>query len=432
MKRYDERILHLLLDKYERSLLYKGENQRNQAIAVPVNRKTLPEYFDETSLEYDRIHSQLLEMEERGYVRLVWKAGKTGHILEKCILETETAPEVYALLHRTSKNEKIAQMLDICREFQGKGQILGGFLAWCEERLTKGESLQGYASIEEPEQFRETCYLMHTIENNQEEIFLREFSIKYFHDSKTAEKSIGHAAALLRDFSGNRTMLHGEGSEAMLDVSMTAEEVLEEFHISKNPGWIMMKGCGRFLIASSDPFCPSGQSNAALDISAFPGGIGISSEDIPFIQWDVQVRPMAVITIENLTSFHRWHDPRYLAIYLGGYHNRAKREFLKQLANSFAAGEEGKREVQYFHFGDTDAGGFKIWKNLCIRTGICFKTYRMDLETFRTYAPYGRELTKHDRGELEKMREDPFFEGQRELFTLMLEKDRKIEQECII
>lgn len=33
MKRYDEKILNRLLDTYESSLLYTGQNQRKQSIA---------------------------------------------------------------------------------------------------------------------------------------------------------------------------------------------------------------------------------------------------------------------------------------------------------------------------------------------------------------------------------------------------------------
>ena len=52
MKRYDEKVLNSLLDKYENSLLYTGQNQRKQSIEFPVKKSTLPEYFDE---EADRV-----------------------------------------------------------------------------------------------------------------------------------------------------------------------------------------------------------------------------------------------------------------------------------------------------------------------------------------------------------------------------------------
>ena len=76
MRRYDEKILGKLLDVYERSLWYSGKNKINRAISMPVSRKTLPEYFDESALQYDVIHQQLEQLEENGYVRLIWKNKK--------------------------------------------------------------------------------------------------------------------------------------------------------------------------------------------------------------------------------------------------------------------------------------------------------------------------------------------------------------------
>lgn len=101
MKRYDEKVLNSLLDKYENSLLYTGRNQRKQSIEFPVKKSTLPEYFDETSMQFEVVHAQLAELEEKGFVRLIWRKGKEGHILEKCLLQTERAEEIYAWLHRT-------------------------------------------------------------------------------------------------------------------------------------------------------------------------------------------------------------------------------------------------------------------------------------------------------------------------------------------
>ena len=42
MKRYDEKVLGYLLDRYERSLLYSGKNKVNRAVSMPVSKKTLP------------------------------------------------------------------------------------------------------------------------------------------------------------------------------------------------------------------------------------------------------------------------------------------------------------------------------------------------------------------------------------------------------
>ena len=64
MKRYDEKILGKLLDKYERSLLYSGKNQINRTIFITIQKSILPEYFDESAMQFDIIHEQLEQLEE--------------------------------------------------------------------------------------------------------------------------------------------------------------------------------------------------------------------------------------------------------------------------------------------------------------------------------------------------------------------------------
>ena len=47
-------------------------------------------------------------------------------------------------------------------------------------------------------------------------------------------------------------------------------------------------------------------------------GIGLSSRDLGEIFWEERNAPKQVVTIENLTSFHRWQEADTLAVYLGG------------------------------------------------------------------------------------------------------------------
>ena len=111
MKRYDDYVLGKLLDKYERSSLSRGENKRNIAIAYKLNAKDIPEYFDESRMEYENVHSQLLELENAGLITLVWKKRHEGQILEKCVLVQENAEEAYRRIHRTRKSDKEEDIL---------------------------------------------------------------------------------------------------------------------------------------------------------------------------------------------------------------------------------------------------------------------------------------------------------------------------------
>ncbi|MGN0314385.1 MAG: Wadjet anti-phage system protein JetD domain-containing protein [Fusicatenibacter sp.] len=400
MKKYDEIILNELLDKYENSLLYSGKNQRNQTISVGISKRLLPEYFDETSLAYDMIHTQLLEVAEKGYLRLIWKNKKEGHILEKCQLCTEKTEDIYRYLHRLPRKEMEEKILELCRSYTGSEPVLDRFLKWVEERILCGESVRRYVELEHPEEFEKRCQLMIQILSNREEIFLREFSVRYWKDSKTAEKEIAGVAGIIARFCEDQRFL-----------GLTADQILEEYNIYRNPSWVMMKGCGSFLM-EGEPVL----------LEKFCGGIGVSSRDIDRIVWEPEKPPKRVLTIENLTSFHRCEEAETLVIYLGGYHNQSKRVFLKKIYQTYPG-------AVYEHSGDIDCGGFFIWKDLCQKTGIPFGTWKMDEKAYLSGVSFGKELTEYDRRELEKMMEDPFFAEQKRLFEQMQKMGIKIEQE---
>uniref|UniRef100_UPI004056DA49 Wadjet anti-phage system protein JetD domain-containing protein n=1 Tax=Acetatifactor sp. TaxID=1872090 RepID=UPI004056DA49 len=407
MRRYDEKILNLLLDKYEGSLLYSGRNQNNITIAIPIQKNLLPEYFDEASMQYDVIHEQLEMLEDKGYIRLVWKNKKRGHILEKCELVTEQKDEIYKYLGRKTRAGKEREIKSICEEYKGKTDILDGFLRWVEERLGNDESVRKYVNLEKPKDFSRLCEMVWRILTNSEECFLREFSVQYFHDSKLAEKEIAKAVGVIVRFSPDNTLK-----------DLDSSAVLEEYNIYKNPSWLMLKGKTCLRIGGS-----------LIDLCSIPGGIGIANNDIGNICWSRETEPRRVITIENLTSFHRWQrlektDCSELCIYLGGYHNHAKRRFLQKLYEAYP-------KAEYCHFGDMDCGGFRIWKDLCEKTGIPFKTLHMDCDTYIKYLAWGKELTETDRKLLGMMQEDVFYSQQKDLFAMMLNEGKKLEQESV-
>lgn len=107
MAHYDIKILSALLDSYENSLLSKGENKVNIHIAFPFTKKTLPEYFNESSLAYDDIHAAVNELERKDFLSVVWKKGKSGHIIQKVILKEEHIDKVYSYLKRTPKADYV-------------------------------------------------------------------------------------------------------------------------------------------------------------------------------------------------------------------------------------------------------------------------------------------------------------------------------------
>ena len=118
----ENKILNDLLDKYENSKLSRGENQRAIHIAFPFNKKTMPKYFDESSLEIETIHAAAEQMEREGLVTIAWKNQKPGYIIEKLVLCENHVEEAYEKLGRKPKREAEAHTKQILEQFYQKTQ----------------------------------------------------------------------------------------------------------------------------------------------------------------------------------------------------------------------------------------------------------------------------------------------------------------------
>lgn len=405
MVQYDRKILNALLDSYENSRLFTGENRRNISIDFPFNKKKIPAYFDESSYEYERIHSSMQEMEEQGYIRIVWKRGKENHIISKVVLNTEHVEQAYEYVKRVPKTDLALTTIGLLQECRGSCDtpVCQKFMRYLLERLDSNRTVKEYIDLENTEATKLLLRGVFEIERNEKQCYLREFSIKVFHDSKMLQSMSGRLGKIFRTF--------GEDTE-----EKDFAQILAEYGIYHTPNYVYLKGKVSFWVHET-----------LYHIADLKQGIGISGEDLSAIRFCDMGEIRRVMTIENLTTFFRWEEADALIIYLGGYHNSVRRKLLKTVYEALPAAE-------YYHFGDIDAGGFEIYKDLCEKTGIPFRMYRMDLNTLQIYEEYGRELTEHDRIRLQRMLEAHTFEEEsmREVIRYMLERNVKLEQECVL
>lgn len=404
--RYEERILQTLLDSYERSRLSRGENEVAVHIAFPITPKTMPIYFDENSLAYEEIHGTAGHLEEMGYTCSVWKGGKKNHILQKIVLCDEKVDEIYRHLGRVPEKQMQQAQLAVLQELKTECStpVARNFICWLMKRLEQGKTVKEYLNLDDTEGSRRLIRAIHKIETNQKEIYIREFSVQCFGDSKELEKKSGLIGKISRRF-----------SDDMED--MDNDVILAEYGIYRTPNYVYVKGSGRLRIGTPEAY--------DIDLRSLRQGIGLSGEDLDGLEWKVDVSVKRIITIENLTTFFRWEEPDSVLIYLGGYHNAVRRKFLQKLYQVFP-------EAEYFHFGDIDVGGFEIYEDLCRRTGIPFTTYKMGISELEQYEQYTRELTENDRKRMDSLLNNEAYENVWPILRYMKEHGKKLEQESIL
>lgn len=403
--KYKDYILNSLIDSYERSSLSRDENTVAVHISFPINKKTMPVYFDENSLAYEEIHAVAGYLEELGYTYSVWKAGKKNHILQKIILHDEKVDEIYQYLGRTSKKTQEQDQIQILKKLKEEYNtpVAGKFICYLIERLEEGKTVKEFIELNDTRETRLLISAIVAIESNHDDVYIREFSVRCFGDSKEMEKRLGLIGKIFRRFSKEFAELDNEA-------------ILAEYGIYRTPNYIYVKGCGSFCIGN-----PDSQKINLVDLHQ---GIGLSGEDLESLKWLTDVSVKKIVTIENLTTFFRWSEDESILIYLGGYHNAVRRAFLKKLYKAFPS-------AQYFHFGDIDVGGFEIYKDLCRRTEIPFRTYMMGILQLEQYKAYAKKLTINDRRRLEALLENDEYQEVWPVLEYMKEHGIKLEQECL-
>lgn len=400
MAQYNKIVINKLLDTYESSLLSTGDNVRNIKIELRFSKKSFPTYFDESSLEYETIHILMKELEEKGLIRIVWKGRKVGHIIEKVQLNIDNIQHAYTYVKRVPKLDLEMFHIKQLSEYmnQVEAPVCRSFIEYLLTRLRQHKSVKEFIRLEH---FEETISLLDTlqhIEKNSMQLYLREFSIMVLNDSKAFERIGSKIASIFKRFKVGCA-------------DMELAEILADYGIYHTPNYVYLKG---------DAIISIGEER--INLSSMKQGIGISGEDIGRVRFDSVEKVQKVITIENLTTFFRWSEQNSLIVYLGGYHNTVRRMLLQEIYSNIP-------EKSYYHFGDIDAGGFEIYRDLCVKTGIPFAMYHMDLETLKEYEKFGKELTHSDKMRLEKMKEQ---DGLKDIITYMLEHNVKLEQECIM
>lgn len=398
MKKLQQKIINKLLDKYEKSKTFLGTNQVSQSFEKRIV-ELFPKYADDAEYEvFCEVNEALRDLEQKGLVEL--RAFK-GDVLDRVILNTKRLSDCYAYVNRISRKEEqewfreVWKVLDACH-------VLERYVKEQEKKLDKNGNVEYYSG--DRTEYTDLLKLVRELSNNEEEVFLRDFSIKLFQDSKRIEKLVSKAQSLMFQY--------GDFEDK--------ESVLEECGVVHTPTYVCMKGSAKLYF-----------ERQKIDLGEMDGDLALSTSSIKGLQ-KVKVNGVRIVTIENLTSFHDYENEDDFVIYLGGFHNKTKREFLCFLY-------EQNPDKEYRHFGDIDVGGFYILEHLKEKTGIPFRSLYMGKDILATYISQTKPLTENDKKRMKQLlskldvmsEKGVLTEDYREVLNYMLEHNCKLEQEVL-
>ena len=387
MTKYEKQILNVLIDKYESSKSFIGTNQVNQSFTCKVEQ-LIPKYKDDS--EYDlfcAVNESIDVLVAEGFV--ITKKLKNG-VVQSVTLIVDAIEKVYIYLGRAPKSDTVNDLKRLLNLYKDDNDILHSYCNHQLDRLAANKSVEFFD--DDLDVYESILKVISKIIEVKCETFERDFSIQVLGDSKAFEKVRSKVVSLLYEY--------GDFPDK--------DMLLADLNIVKNPGHVYFKGKGKITVCGQE-----------IDFSKMTGDMAISSEMLKNVD-DITVLGDVVVTIENLTTFNAFKCENSFAIYLGGYHNTSRRNFIKKVYGQ-------NPDKQYLHFGDIDAGGFYILQHLRNKTGIAFVPYCMDVKTLKENLQYTKKLTENDKKRLVALADAEFGET----VEFMLENNCKLEQEAM-
>ena len=398
MAGYEEKMLTALAEKYRKSKKDSGTN-----VIVRRTRITPSQLYkgynrnDGDMTQIEAVNQAAMHCRQMGF--LTFETEKFSNEIRNIDLVDEKIEELEAYLEQTyhyeSKASKRQYVEELIAVYSGRSPA-----AELECRKLR-QALEKNRISPEYQQAKDLLKALVFIENNREELFLREASMLIYGDSKYLEEAMLHPVCkALREFLGRPC-----GEDELED------EILEEYHIRREKQKLCLKG---------DVMLQNGGKE--LELGNFADGVEFFSDELDGIE-RICVRVPEFITVENYTSWLRFRKEGAVSFYLGGYAARFQRDFLRKV-------QEDNPHLVFRHFGDIDAGGLYIHEHLCRVTGISFQMYRMscaELQDAR-FRSCLQPLTNQDRIRLKSLEKQGTY---RELAAYMLEKNVKLEQEII-
>ena len=398
MAGYEEKMLTALAEKYRKSKKDSGTN-----VIVRRTRITPSQLYkgynrnDGDMTQIEAVNQAAMHCRQMGF--LTFETEKFSNEIRNIDLVDEKIEELEAYLEQTyhyeSKASKRQYVEELIAMYSGRSPAAELECRKLRQALEKNRIPPKY------QQAKDLLKALVFIENNREELFLREASMLIYGDSKYLEEAMLHPVCkALREFLGRPC-----GEDELED------EILEEYHIRREKQKLCLKG---------DVMLQNGGKE--LELGNFADGVEFFSDELDGIE-HICVRVPEFITVENYTSWLRFRKEGAVSFYLGGYAARFQRDFLRKV-------QEDNPHLVFRHFGDIDAGGLYIHEHLCRVTGIPFQMYRMscaELQDAR-FRSCLQPLTNQDRIRLKSLEKQGTY---RELAAYMLEKNVKLEQEII-
>lgn len=399
MDKFSFNILEGLIKRYNRSVLSKGGSKRTLKIKLTITDPELSTYRGRDSFKYINDNDAKLAALEKKKFIFVHRG--YGEQLESVELNLQSVNVVRQAIGVEDRNQILVRIIETFKNSPQEGFV-------CEFANAEVEYIEKkynwHTSFYKNEQeLHSILKVLNALVKQTEEIMERDFSVRILGDSKAFSALKSKVISIAKRY---------DKSLIINDESEDTDEILLNYNIAKNSTYTLIKGNLNFQL-----------NEQVIELSKLGYEFSLSDSMIK----DMKLLPSKfskLITVENLTSFHKIKEDNAVIIFLSGFHNHTKQMLIKKIYENFTISE-------CLHFGDIDVGGFMIFNNLVQTTKVPFQPFKMGIKELKTYLQHLKSLTPNDKRRLQILKNDMNYKIFDDTVDFMLEKNVKLEQEIL-
>lgn len=331
---------------------------------------------------------QALCLESEGLIQIKWLI--RGSDVEKVCYQLEDLGKFYGFMEKEtgldcpSKQEKLAGIEAVL-----EAELEELKTPWIRKyykdllqlardgRLEKGELPRMMGKVD----IYLSCF--RGIDKLESPVYKRIFSRNHLSNSKVFEKEAQkHIISKAKEYWEE------------IDPDMSDTEVLSQLLIEEYSQELALKGPLNIQVEKDG-------KQVKLALADYLYGTVLNSETLKHAKVQVSQPDIhRVMTIENKANFvSAQYEEHTLYIFTHGYLSPREREFLRGLGIIL----EG-HDVEFYHSGDLDYGGVKIYEYMKRKVFPEIKPWRMDVETYEAYLEYGELISESTLKKLEAVR----------------------------
>ena len=380
-KKYN--LLDMILQKHEE---HSSDWEKDDPVG---SRKMKIQQKDYDTYGRSDLLKEARELEEQKLIKVKWMGGLAD--MEYVQYQLEQMPRIYEMAGRIPKLQRVrseqAADLKLVETYAAEAESswLKDYYGELSDQIHRGKSLK---NLEKHGELLFQC--LNALEKLTEPTFIRIFSSYALTDAKT------RGSKVFKDQLQSRVICIAKKYHPMVEDTMNDRQVLEQLYLTDYSQELAVKG--DLKLEQPD--------HQVVDLGKMPGGVILTTETLKSSKICGKQEIKKVITVENKANFaYMPYEKGTLILFCHGFFSPLEREFLQKLEEVLERGEQDMVQspglakieecavgVEYYHTGDLDYGGVRIFKHIREHVFPKLQPLFMDAEQFDRYLEYGTDM----------------------------------------